>query len=168
MDIVTRGEFSMVDDMLPVRCWRKFGARDAFLIEVMNSIHPKAPEDEFISACEGPYRWFVYVYLYKNFPGFQELLKTKRRFAEDWHLHGGVSYYQEITSSNGFGITSSNGFGSNTVVKIGVDYHHLGDTAFTWMDTAESARKVFEDAAVLLQQLNFIVEGFPNPTVVEF
>jgi len=96
---------------------------------------------------EGRNRWCVYAYIYPNHPRFKlfkgdDLYQPATR--EGIYLHRGCSFCR----------THQNEKGEITSYQIGSDYNHLHDNNYTFLDTAEDALQVFEDATTLYRQLN--------------
>jgi hypothetical protein len=116
--------------------WNKRGGN--FLVQV--SRHLKS----LGSANEGVNRWCVYAYIYPEHPHYTAFKDAGfyQEAAEILPLHGGCTYLEYIQYD-----------GELTSIKVGCDYHHLGDEVFTYYDDRASADKVFRDADELFAWL---------------
>lgn len=123
--------------------WRRRG-KD-FMVEI--SRHSSGLSREYDS--EGPNRWCVYAYIYPQHPHFAKFDGPQmwQDAASMLILHGGPSLLEYPMYE-----------GRVTSVKVGCDYHHLHDVRFTHMATAEEARRVFDDADELFDQLTRLGE----------
>jgi hypothetical protein len=94
----------------------------------------------------GPHRWAVYAYIYPQHPHFARFSGNSglQPATQAMPLHGGATFlrYQCRTAT-----------GEVSSVKVGADYNHLFDEAFTFYATPEQAVEVFDDAAKLLDWL---------------
>ena len=119
--------------------WRLRGSN--FLVEVYHWT------DASLLPGDGTHHWNVYAYIYPAHPRFQRFNTSGvsgmcQPATEDLPLHGGVSYL-EFPQFNGI----------ITCAKVGCDYGHLHDDAFTHFATREEALQVFADAEHLFKVL---------------
>ena len=116
--------------------WKRRG-KD-FLVEVNR--HEVGPSDD---PCEGPNRWAVYAYIYPEHPHFAKFNGPNiwEDAAQVMPLHRGASLLEYPM------------YGGNvTSVKVGADYHHLGDN-HTNDASREDDLSIFNDADRLFDWL---------------
>jgi hypothetical protein len=120
--------------------WSRRGKQ--FSVEVSRHL---GSEDAF----EGPHRWAVYAYIYPDHPHFDKFDGPNlwQDATQVLPLHGGASLLEYPMYG-----------GKVTCVKVGADYHHLHDNAYTYYATADDAYQVFRDADELFDQLMAMAE----------
>lgn len=138
----------MMDNWKRKELWHRRG--EGFCVEV--SRHTEAP----LYDSEGPNRWCVYAYIYPAHPHFEKFEGDKmwQDAATTLPLHGGPSILRWHRDANG----------NPTSVQVGADYHHDGDSGYTFCDEAEDAYSVFRDADDLVAWLetpNTVIQGPP-------
>lgn len=118
--------------------WRRRG--NGFQVEIVR--HTERPSS--FSPYEGPNRWCVYAYIYPKHPHFANFQGPNmwQDAATQLHFHSGPSLLEYPMYE-----------GKVTCVKVGADYHHLGDDCFTHYSTPADAYEVFADADELFEQL---------------
>jgi len=124
--------------------WTRHG-KD-FAVEVY---HHTAPGPETFD--DGLNRWNVYAYVYPNHPHFAEFKGADmwQEAATAMPFHGGPSYLQWFM----------NHAGNAQIIKVGSDYHHLGDDGYTVMASPAEAWSVFNDADKLYDWLAARAQG---------
>lgn len=130
----------------PKREWWCHG--NEFLVTVKHYIETPSEFME-LNFDEGPNRWNVYCFIYPSHPLFKKFKTVGRSggwpsICYTFPLHGGVSYFCKYTMDNR----------KVTSYKVGCDYHHLHDNRFTYMETTEEAKEVFQDAERLHEWLS--------------
>lgn len=118
--------------------WRRSG--DGFLIEVY---HYTAYGQE--SYDDGLHRWNVYAYVHPDHPHFKKFSGSAmwQDAATAMPFHGGPSFLRWFYDDDGGPVS----------VKVGGDYHHLGDDHFSFMAAPLEASQVFDDADQLYDWL---------------
>ena len=118
--------------------WRRSG--EHFLIEIYHYIAP-GPE----SYDDGRHRWNVYAYVYPNHPHFKNFSGSAmwQDAATAMPFHAGPSFLRWFYDDDGKPVS----------VKVGSDYHHLGDDHFSFMAAPLEASQVFDDADQLFDWL---------------
>lgn len=118
--------------------WKQRGQH--FTVEVKHWIAPgEATHDD------GRNSWNVYAYIrygHPLFAGFQGG-NLWQEAATSLPLHCGPNFLEWSYGSDGKPIC----------VKVGSDYHHLGDDHFSFIDSPSDAREVFRDAEMLYDWL---------------
>lgn len=123
--------------------WRMRGTD--FMVEVYHYTEQVRDATSWYGDGEGPHRWNVYAFIYPTHPHFAAFVRGEGMWHEAGSMlgfHGGVSllefpqYDDKVTS-----------------VKVGCDYNHLHDDAYTRMEKREHAVEIFEDAANLFERL---------------
>lgn len=122
--------------------WRMRGTD--FMVEVYHYTEEVREATSWYGDGEGPHRWNVYAFIYPKHPHFAAFERGAGMWQEAGAVlpfHGGVSllefpqYDDKVTS-----------------VKVGCDYHHLHDDAYTRMEKREHAGEIFEDAVALFER----------------
>lgn len=118
--------------------WRRMG-KD-FTVEVYHYIEP-GPE----SYDDGRHRWNVYAYVYPNHPHFKKFSGPAmcQDAATAMPFHAGPSFLRWFYDDDGKPVS----------VKVGSDYHHLGDDGYSFVKTEAEAFGIFDDAAQLFDWL---------------
>lgn len=118
--------------------WARRG--NGFCVEV--SRHEVSP-DQFQE--RGVHRWCVYAYLYPPHPHFANFSGNDmwQDSADILPLHSGPSFLRWHRDDDG----------KPTSVQVGADYNHLHDADYTFYETADDARSVFNDADQLFDWL---------------
>jgi hypothetical protein len=94
---------------------------------------------------DGPHRWCVYAYIYPKHPYFGEIDQSGPMYqdsASAMPLHGGPSLLEFPMYD-----------GKVSSAKVGADYNHIYDDAFTYYATKDDAYEVFRDAEELFDWL---------------
>jgi len=119
--------------------WRRQG--EGFVVEVYHCIE-QGPE----SYDDGRHRWNVYAYIYTDHPHFKNFSGPAmwQDAATAMPLHAGPSFLRWFYDDDGKKAVS---------VKVGSDYHHLGDDHYSFIGTEAEASSVFADAAELFDWL---------------
>ena len=94
---------------------------------------------------DGPNRWCVYAYIYPKHPYFSEFDQAGPMYqnaASAMPLHGGPSLLEFPMYD-----------GKVSSAKVGADYNHIYDDAFTHYATKDDAYEVFRDAEKLFDWL---------------
>jgi len=97
------------------------------------------------------HRWAVYAYLYPTHPHFAKFDGSDRMFqaaACAMPLHCGPSFLRHHFSLK-------DGKPEVCSIQVGADYNHDGDWTYTRQATEEDALGVFNDAAELVQWLQY-------------
>lgn len=124
--------------------WSRGARKVAACVEVVRS-------DAVDDGDRGPYRWCVYVYLYAGHPRFDWAVENMKILnAGDIPLHGGCTFHH----------VSFDAEGKPAYVKIGADYNHRYDRAFTY---DEDGDRVFADAERLMEWCK-TATATPQPT----
>lgn len=118
--------------------WTRRG--EGFLIEV--SRHTVESRDPY----EGTNRWCVYAYVYPKHPHFKNFEGDRmwQDAAAAMPLHCGPSLLSWTYAEDGTALS----------VKVGADYHHLGDDSFSHYESMGDAVTVFRDAEELYAWLD--------------
>ncbi len=105
------------------------------------SLHRAGPE----SYDDGRHRWNVYAYVYPNHPHFKNFSGPAmwQDAATAMPFHAGPSFLRWFYDDDGKPVS----------VKVGSDYHHLGDDGYSFVKTEAEAFGIFDDAAQLFDWL---------------
>ncbi len=120
--------------------WHRIGKN--FRVEIVHAIEKPLPR---WARQEGPNRWFVYAYIYPSHPRFARIVGDDiwQDATNDLNMHGGCTFLQWHKDN------------ANVVqsIKVGADYRHAWDEAYTHADSLESSG-VGRDAEELFNLLN--------------
>lgn len=106
--------------------------------------------EEWANDGKGIHRWCVYGYVYPTHWLFQQFEGDSfwQPACEHIPLHGGVISAVTIIRYH------RDNDGNVCSVMFGIDYNHLHDERFTWMENKEEAAEVFADAVRLYEWLD--------------
>lgn len=118
--------------------WKRFHKN--FGVQIVHYVEPGE-----VTYDDGRQRWNVYAYIYPDHPHFKNFSGPNmwQDAATAMPFHAGPSFLQWFYFADG----------SPASVKVGSDYHHLGDDHFSFIDSPSEAHEVFRDAEMLYDWL---------------